>query len=239
MTNAADNTADVLEDLGHRAYILKDEMDFREKIYVVESPSPEDLLTGRNEGDSLTRVLKLAEIDVVYFLAVNAEMFEEAFNNIENLILNQSDIRTAMPIIHISAHGSDDGIELTDGDAIHWEKLSNLLSKLHKAVGPVILPPPLPQNIPKVTLGLSSCSAYRAYRAKVERPTPFQAVVGPTRDVGWCEAMLAFSSFYYLTGVQKKTYEVAVVGMNFACGAAFMDGPAFASWNWFEDGDEA
>jgi hypothetical protein len=217
---------------------FRETTDFRETIYVIESPHPEDLIEGRNEGDALVRVLKLAEIDVVYFLVVNAEMFDKAFEEIGTAILNQTDLRTAMPVIHISAHGAEEGIELTDFDVVHWEKLSSLFAALHKQIGPVSLPPVFDQNIPKFTVGLSSCSAYSAYRKAVSRPTPFQAIVGPTRDIGWCESLLAFSAFYYVTGVKKKTFQIGVLTMNFASGNVFEDSPAFATWNYFEDGDE-
>jgi hypothetical protein len=216
----------------------RDEQDFRETIYLIESPSAEDLLVGRNEGDSLIRVLKLAEIDVVYFMAINAEMFDKAFGLIGTAILNQPDIGTAMPIIHVSAHGSDDGIELSDGDVILWDKLTDLFEKLHKIIGPVNIPPPLPQGVPKVTLCLSSCSAFSAYRKAAPRPTPFQAIVGPIRDIGWCESMLAFASFYYTTNTLRKSYASAVMCMNFANGSVIGEGPIFESWNWFEGGDD-
>jgi len=212
------------------------------------------LLAGRNEGDSLVRVLRLAEIDVVYFLAINAEMFESAFEQIGTAILNQPDLKTAMPFIHISAHGSRDGIELSDDDTIYWEKLSKILADLHKTIGPVgdsrlavVLEamrvdgekPIFHADTPKFALCMSSCSAFTNYVSEAPRPPPFQAIVGPIRDVGWCESMLAFSSFYYLTGVLKKDFGVSVMSMNFACGSVVGDGPAFATWNWFEEGEPA
>ena len=203
--------------------------DFRETIYVIESPRDDDLLDGRNEGDALVRVLKLAEISVVYFLAINAEMFERAFEMISAAILNQPDIQTAMPVIHISAHGSDDGIELSDGDVILWDKLTSLLRGLNETIGPVNLPRPLPQDLPRSTICLSSCSAFSRYKEVAPRPTPFQAIVGPTRDIGWCESMLSFASFYYLTNIKHKTFSTAVMCMNFANGLVVGDGPIFAS----------
>lgn len=217
---------------------LNKDMDFRETIYVVESPGAEDLLDGRNEGDSLVRVLKLAEIEVVYFMAINAEMFEKAFDQIETAILNQPDLRTAMPIIHISAHGSADGIELSDGDTIYWDKLTSLLQKIHSNIGPVSLPPPLPQDVPKISLCLSSCSAFANYKTAISRPPPLQSMVGPIRDIGWCESMLAFATFYYTTNIMRKQFDSAVTCMNFANGSVIGDGAIFESWNWFEQGDD-
>lgn len=237
MTNELGDEA-ALDALHAMAEAERDDQDFRETIYLIESPSADDLLDGRNEGDSLVRVLKLAEISVVYFVAINAEMFEKAFDLIETAILNQSDVEAAMPMIHISAHGSEDGIELSDGDVILWDKLTDLLQQLHKTIGPINIPPPLPQGVPKVTLCLSSCSAFSAYKEATPRPTPFQAIVGPVRDIGWCESMLAFASFYYTTNVMRKSYASAVMCMNFANGSVIGEGPIFETWNWFEDGDE-
>lgn len=146
------------------------------------------------------------------------ETFNLAFERIAQSILTRSE-KSDMPIIHISAHGGEDGIELTDGDVIYWEKLNRLLTELHAKIGPLNFPPPLPQNLPKVLVCLSSCSAFKGF-AENQPPTGvIQAIVGAADDVGWCEALIAFSTFYYQTLILKSDYSSAVVAMNLAAGA--------------------
>jgi hypothetical protein len=193
----------------------------REVIYLIESPSAIDLLEGRNEGDALARVLGLAEIEVVYLLATNDETFEAAFEKVKDDMVGRPTIQTAMPFIHISAHGSRDGLELTDGDVILWEKLSQLMAGLHRYVGPAALPQGFPPNLPKTTLCLSSCSGFKSYASLSPSPAPYQSLIGPNKDVGWCEALIAFSTFYYQACILGKDFNVATTAMNFASGAAY------------------
>ena len=202
-------------------------LSFLEKIYIIESPRDEELLIGRNEGDALRQVLSLADIEVVYFLAVNEEMFEKAFDDISSLIANQIDLNTAMPFIHISAHGLEDGIELTDGQILDWQKLNRLLSGLHMKIGPAVMPQPLPQNIPKTSICLSSCGVFDPFVENTKTNPTYQSVVGPSSDVGWCEALLAFSTFYYHACVLKTSFDVAVQSMNIASGALLSGKPKF------------
>ena len=206
-------------------------VNFLEKIYIIESPRDEELLTGRNEGDALRQVLSLADIEVAYFLAVNEEMFERAFGDIGNLISNQVDLETAMPFVHISAHGLHDGLELTDGQILDWVKLNQLLSDLHKKIGPAAMPRPLPQNVPKTSICLSSCGVFDPFVENTKMSPTYQSVVGPRDDVGWCEALLAFSTFYYQACVLKESFDVAVHSMNIASGALSSEQPKFAFLN--------
>lgn len=214
---------------------VRDAVDFREAIYIIESPSPEDLLHDRHEGDALSRVMRLANIDVYYMLAASEETFLEAFKMIASTIKEREDYRQAMPWIHISAHGGEDGLELTDGSVVQWDILSRLLRELHEGVGKAELPPPLPQGLPKASLCLSSCGAYTHYRPAIPEPAPIQCLVGATRDIGWCQALVAFLSFYYLTGVLRRDINVAVMSMNLACGAIYEEGwVAFEAENLHE-----
>lgn len=196
-------------------------------VYLIESPSALDLLEGRNEGDALARILRLAEIEVIYLLAVNDETFEAAFDKIRDDIISRPSLHTAMPFIHISAHGSAGGVELTDGDIVFWDKLSQLMADLHKYLGPAHMPSGLPQGMPKTSLCLSSCSTFAQYATALPSPAPYQALVGPNKDVGWCEALIAFSTFYYQVCVLGKTFDVGIVSMNIASGAAYSGNPTY------------
>lgn len=187
-------------------------------VYVIESPSPEDLLERRDEGEALARTLGLAEIEVHYFLAANEEMVEAAFERIATHVKERPDWAVAMPWIHFSAHGHEEGLELTDGQLLYWPVLTRMLKKLHKAIGPVALPEEYIQTMPKASLSLSSCGAFIQYRDSLAAELPVQSLVGSDRDIGWCQSLIAFSTFYYQALFQKTGAQRAVDIMNIAAG---------------------
>lgn len=193
-------------------------VNYKEVIYFIESPSPADLLRGRNEGDALARVLSLGDLNVVYYLCVSLDSIDIAIGDIADKILNQEDYDTAFPFIHVSAHGSEDGIELTDGDLLLWDQLTNRLNTINDAVGYISLPPTLNQKIPKISLSLSSCSAYKNYIEQSPNNSAYQCIVGPTDDVSWCQSLIAFSTFYYRGLIKGGSYDPAITAMNMAAG---------------------
>jgi hypothetical protein len=85
----------------------------------------------------------------------------------------------------------------------------------------------LSTRLPKTTLCLSSCSTFKSYENASPNPAPYQAIIGPNRDVGWCEALIAFSTFYYQACILRKEFSVATVAMNFASGAAYTGKPTY------------
>jgi hypothetical protein len=200
-------------------------------IHVIESPSPVDLLVGRNEGDALTRVLTLGGLSVNYWLATSVETFDQAFEVILSQIEHSQLIEDAN--IHISAHGSEDGLELTDGDVLEWASLSHRLKGAHERLGPTQLGAPegdefdefMPANLPLLSICLSSCSAYQNFREQAGPEQFYQFLVGPIEDVGWCESLIAFASFYYAMAVQNQGVKPAVQRMNFSVG-----GPEYAAF---------
>lgn len=200
----------------------------RQPIYIIESPGSFDLYTATNEGDALARTLSLANVKVVYYLAVDCDHVKEAFKSIALDVLSQDDGGSCKPFIHISAHGSDEGIELTDGDCFFWEMLNQQLSRLDDELGAVFKQKGAPR-IPRSALAFSSCSAYANY-ADFERVRPlFSQLVGPTSEVGWCQALVAYSTFYYRSLVAGDTFPKAVEAMNAA--AVGVGGDPIFSWS--------
>lgn len=190
--------------------------DARAPIYLIESPSPEDLYAGRNEGHSLVYTLSLGAIEVTYFLATNVDRFEQALKDIGDIISRRVDCEDVLPFVHISAHGSDDGVELTDGDVILWPRLSKLLCDLHDKIGSCSVVGSDGKGIEKCSLSLSSCSAYTNFIESEGHSLPVQAVLGPTTDVEWCQSLVAFSSFYYQAFVLRQSFSDSVLAMNAA-----------------------
>jgi len=204
---------------------LRDQINLVEPIYVIESPSSRDLYDGRNEGDALAKTLKLGSIEVAYYLAPDMDMLERAFLDIGAAIKSRPDIEDVMPFIHISAHGGEEGIQLTDYKDVRWAQLSELFCGLHKTVGKLDALESYFGEVPKTALSLSSCSSFTNYKKNLPEFVPFQAMIGPNIDVGWCQSLVGFSTFYYQAFLRKATYWDAVDSMNAA--AASTEEPIF------------
>ncbi len=111
------------------------------------------------------------------------------------------------PILHISAHGGENGIELTDKEFINWDELGDFLVPFNEATGDVSL------------IGMSTCYGFHgsqmAWRLK---GLPFYALVGPVEKVNWDDSKVAFVIFYHLVARRNWEVEDAVFAMNLAAG---------------------
>ena len=72
------------------------------KICVIESPSADDFLEKRNEGEMLCRFFHLAGIQSEHKIVVNRPSLEKALNP---ALYKKSFEEGYLPIIHLSAHG--------------------------------------------------------------------------------------------------------------------------------------
>ena len=186
-----------------------------DRIYIIESPSAEDLRENRKEGDALFHALKLSDMDVSYQLAINEEAFRKALNFIVEDFYNKKGKLHAMPYIHISAHGDEDGIELSDGEYFDWCDFEECLSNINKKIGNVMLGPGLPSTVSRITLCFSACKGYNSFKIHTENTVcPFQATIGPTDDIEWADSLTAFITFYHQTNYKRNTADKAVKVMN-------------------------
>jgi hypothetical protein len=206
-----------LEQIAHRLKLGGQPSSLPDAVYVIECPSPEDALEGRGEGETLARTLKLAGIAVHYHLALNEEMVDAAFDKVSAEVRSRSDWAVAMPWVHLSAHGCDEGLEMSDGTLLYWGVLSRMLETIHNRIGPVLIPEEYNQNLPKSSLALSSCSAFQNFVDKTSKPL-VQCVVGAVRDVGWCQSLIAFSTFYYHEIHLDRSVMESIYAMNVAAG---------------------
>lgn len=175
-------------------------------VYIIESPSPADMYHNRFEGDMLKKALSLDKIASTHRIAVNKEAFEAAIKI--GLIDEQMKVYSNLiPIIHISAHGSKDGIQLTDGQVITWSELKNLLLPVNRALNGTLM------------LCMSSCEGFHACRMAMssEEELPFFAVVGNKGRPAWSDTAVAYAAFYHL--IKKGCYVTdAVKAMREASG---------------------
>lgn len=184
-------------------------------VHVIESPSPIDLLDGRTEGRSLGQSFKLAGIEHAYSLAVNRQMVQLALTDRLESEMNRC---RRFPIIHFSAHGNGEGLELTDGTMLSWADLSDLLQPIYRAVNSGLL------------ICLSSCESASGMRMAMEDGTRrhFWALVSHMGKPTWSDCATAYIAFYnqFFKGCGL---EASVEAMKAASGDN-----KFATW----DGDE-
>jgi hypothetical protein len=156
-------------------------------VYVVESPSAPDLYHRRSEGDLLRQAINLNQIHCVLRLAVNLEAFSASLKI--GLTEAMEQMPNTVPILHISAHGYKDGIQLSSGEFLGWDELRELLIPINQALSGALI------------LCMSTCEGYSGQQmAMVEHSSfhPFFAIIGNSGKPTWPETAVAFSSFYHL-----------------------------------------
>ena len=179
-------------------------------VYIVESPSPVDLYQKRYEGEILQRALQLANIPSVHRLTVSMDAFETALGL--GLLLHLSEGEVLPPILHISAHGNDEGLQLTSGEVVTWPRLRDLLMPINHALnGNLLICMSSCQGF------YASCMALSEVKMPLARDIPFFGLVGHQGKPSWSDTAIAFASFYHL--LTKGYYiDTAVRAMKIASG---------------------
>lgn len=177
-------------------------------VYIVESPSAPDLYHKRYEGDALLSTLSLDQIPCTHRIAISDEAFRASF--LIGLMNELPIYKDSLPIVHISAHGSTEGIILSNNDIISWQTLEEILSPINKALNG------------KLLICMSSCEGFSACKmamTKEEKGLPFYAIVGNSSKPTWSDTAIAYAAFYHL--IKKGcTMKNAVSAMREASGDA-------------------
>lgn len=157
-------------------------------VHIIESPSDEDLLDGRTEGNSLASALDLAGIRRCYNLVTTEKSLQIA---LYNRLFSEIQQTGMFPILHLSMHGNTGGIGLTDDTVIAWDKLCQLIM-------------PIQQFLQEFSLNLlicmSSChGSFGSRMAQIKRgDIPFEFLIGNRDSVPWDDASVAYITFYHL-----------------------------------------
>ena len=117
-------------------------------VYIVESPSAPDLYRGRSEGALVPNALGLDQIPCLSRTAINREAFEAALQI--GLPEAMKQFAGRYPMLHLSAHGASEGIQLSSGETISWPELRELLVPINESLGGDLL------------LCMSACEGYSA-----------------------------------------------------------------------------
>jgi hypothetical protein len=154
-------------------------------VYVIESPSPADLLDGRTEGRVLSEALALAGIAHTYSVAADALTFDIALGQ---RLVDAWKQHQQPPILHLSMHGNAEGVGLTNGDFLTWDQLRAKLLPLLRILPNALL------------ICMSSCFGYSGCRLAMylDNEPHFWALVGHPDSVNWADAAVAYVTFYHL-----------------------------------------
>ena len=87
-----------------------------------------------------------------------------------------------LPIVHISAHGDENGIQLSDGTEISWKNMRTVLLPINKALKGLLL------------LCMSACKGFAACVMAMEAgELPFMAVIGTHETPTWSDTLARIS----------------------------------------------
>ena len=146
------------------------------RVLILESPNAEDFYIDRLDGRAARDVLKLENTQVQYRVALDRQQLIRGVKEATDLQFD---------VLHLSCHGNDVGIQLSDMSDIDWLGLAALLDVFAT-----------PQRI----LVMSSCAggSVDLTKALVKQNTIFGWVFGAAGDIGFTDSCLAWSILYRL-----------------------------------------
>lgn len=153
-------------------------------VHIVESPAPEELHNGLTAGKALCSFLEVAGIQYSYSRAVDLDEFHRAMTHEFDAALDQF---RKPPILHLSAHGSELGIQLTNRQELFWPDLAAYMRPINEILEG----------------GLGVCMSCCCGVAGVQMAAiirrerlPYKWLVGSAAAVALPDVALAYSVFY-------------------------------------------
>jgi len=149
-------------------------------VFVAESVQANDFYEGRTDGFAANEVLKIQQVRTSYKIVLDRNHLARAI----------SDARAGdFQALHISAHGDDRGISLSDGDFVTWLDLAGLLIRFGG----------IPNKAKKILIVSSCMGGYVGLSKALEkRGVAFRFIFGSTANagVGFTHSCLAWSILY-------------------------------------------
>lgn len=173
-------------------------------VNIIESPSDRDIYFGRSEGSLIQQAVNLNGIPCSVRCAISKDAFTFALtHDLPQVIKSYND---RAPVLHISAHGFPEGIQLSNGEQITWAELKEILTPLSEALKGNLL------------ICMSCCSGVAACRMAMDiedTEAPFFAVIGHPAEPQWPETAVAYATFYHLIA-KGRNIDDAVKAMQIA-----------------------
>jgi len=188
-------------------------------VYIIESPSEEDFYEGRKEGIALLEALSVFSpvIKTNYKLIPNKDFFVKAIKDfLEKALAKKEELAkegiAIVPILHISSHGNEDGLGLTNGELITWDWIKKELAKINSQLNDTLI------------LCISSCNGFTACKMFAEDPRklfisfpPYFALIGSAEKPTWNQTIVGYLTFYHHLS-RELAPNKAVVAMRIASG---------------------
>lgn len=182
------------------------------KVYIIESPSFDDILENRKEGGALSKVLDLSKIRNKLYNVSDIDTLRLALMQIAEEL---SKIKSELGAVHLhfSMHGSNLGIELSDKTFLDWGSFYNIIKEFNDSIEYIELPNG--QKISPTYLTFSVCNGFYAHTIKdFGEESPFTTLIGPVEPVTWSDSILAYSIFFHNTIIKKFGTKTALENMN-------------------------
>lgn len=139
----------------------------------------------------------------------------------------------SLPILHLSMHGDQNGIALTNSEYIEWSELAELIRPLAKILeGRLIISPSACYSVAGCRMAMTNSS-----------DLPFGLLVGSLSQVAWADAAVAYVAFYHRLFKGASVHD-AINAMKSASGesgfAVFDASAVRESWRkWVSENTEA
>lgn len=174
------------------------------RVFILESPSPADLLSGTNERSSLEQVCRLFGHDTASFLLRDSNDFESALGYVG--AMGWATNKANPVFIHISSHGVKKGL-VFGPDEVHWERLAKFMVRCYQQLdyyrGPIVLIlSACYANQQKLTAHLKRMKD----KGDIEFPPEYVLVFGD-KVVKWQDAVVTWTIFYRMADGLDWTYD--------------------------------
>ena len=187
---------------------------YQPAVFILESPSAQDVLDDRDEGAALAAALRLAQVPSMLLRTPDRATLSEAFGRMAKAPLRGPDGRIVVPHVHISAHGNGEGVALTNGERVGWADLRQLLLGFARATDRFST-----GGMALLELCMSSCEGANARKMfDLGPPHPCAGIVGPRKPVTWSDSLVAFIAYYHQSIIKDVRAVDAVPIMNRAAG---------------------
>ena len=174
------------------------------KVFILESPSPADLLSDRNERSSLEQVCRLFGHNTASFLLRDRSDFKSALGYVG--AMGWASDGESPVFIHISSHGNKNGL-VFGPDRVRWRRLGRFIVESYRHLGKYSGP---------VVLILSACHANKQKLTRhlnlmkeerdLEFPPEYILVFGK-KKVAWRDAVVTWTIFYREANNLDWTYD--------------------------------
>jgi len=155
-------------------------------VFVIESPSAVDLYHRRSEGEIVRQAVELNGIKCIVKTAISYLAFDACLK--VGLSEAMGQMPGFIPLLHISAHGDSNGIQLSDGHIISWSELKEHLRPVNQALSGSLV------------VCMSSCEGYSGIRMAMdsdESNLPYFALIGCGAKPTWGETAVGYATFYH------------------------------------------